>query len=291
MFNDKLSKCGELLFYNNSMMLIIILLIFISLYLFLIYPGRSRKKQMLPYEKCYIAHRGLFNNFDVPENSLLAFRKAVADGYGIELDVQLTVDDKLVVFHDASLYRMTGVDKILTECSYEELKEYRLLQTNEMIPLFEDALKVLKPETPLIIEIKPEGRNIETVRRTVEMMRDYKGLYNMESFDQRIVRYLKDNEPQIIRGQLSYDSVSDKKAHHPFSIRFICTNLLTNFYNRPDYIAYDCNSYRNLSFQIVSRLFHTECVAWTVKSDKQFEQIRKYYDCFIFDSYIPKKEL
>lgn len=270
---------------------IVFVLIHICAYLYLIYPGSSRKEALKPYEKTYIAHRGLFNNFDVPENSLLAFKKAVDNGYGIELDVQLTTDDKLVVFHDDSLYRMTGIDKNLIECSFEELQEYRLLQTEEKIPLFEDVLKVLTPKTPLIIEIKPEGRSIETTRRVAEMMKSYDGLYNMESFDPRVVRYLKENEPQIIRGQLSYNSVSDPNAHHPLSIRFICTNLLTNFYNRPDYIAYDVNNYRNLSFLIVSRIYRTECVAWTVKSDKEFEKIRKYYNCYIFDSYIPKSEL
>ena len=84
---------------------------------------------MKPYEKRYIAHRGLFNNRDIPENSLPAFRKAVQNGYGIELDVQLTKDDRLVVFHDGSLQRMTGVSKNLIDCSYEELPEYRLLET------------------------------------------------------------------------------------------------------------------------------------------------------------------
>ena len=269
------------------MLIIIVLIIFCS-YLFLIYPGPSRRKAMEAYEKTYIAHRGLFNNFDVPENSLLAFKKAVSNGYGIELDIQLTTDDKLVVFHDDSLYRMTGIDKNLIECSFDELQDYRLLQTEERIPLFEDVLKVLSPETPLIIEIKPEGRSIETAKRVVEMMRDYKGLYNMESFNPLVIRYLKENEPQIIRGQLSYNSLKDPKAHYSYLLKFICTNLLTNFYNRPDYIAYEINSCRNLSFLIVSRIFKTECVAWTVKSDQQFEQIRKYYNCFIFDSYIPK---
>ena len=274
------------------MIIMIVITVFICAYLYMLYPGQSRKEAMRPYEKTYIAHRGLFNNFDVPENSLLAFKKAVENGYGIELDVQLTTDNKLVVFHDDSLYRMTGIDKKLIECSFSELEEYRLLQTEEMIPLFEDVLKVLTPETPLIIEIKPEGRSIETAKMVVEMMRNYDGLYNMESFNPHVVRYLKENEPQIIRGQLSYNSVGDPNARkHPFSIRFICTNLLTNFYNRPDYIAYDVDNCHNLSFLIVSRVFRTECVAWTVRSDRQYKQIRKYYNCFIFDSYIPKTKI
>ncbi|MBQ6479102.1 MAG: hypothetical protein IJI44_07025 [Erysipelotrichaceae bacterium] len=268
-------------------MMIIVLLIL--LYLYLIFPNLKRKDSLEPYTKRYIAHRGLFNNRDVPENSLMAFRKAVKNGYGIELDVQLTTDNRLVVFHDASLYRMTGIDKNLTECSYEELLSYRLLNTNEKIPLFSDVLQVLHPDTPLVVEIKAEGRYIETTKRTVEMMRNYKGLYNMESFNPMVVRYLRVHEPQIIRGQLSYNYLSDKKSPlHPV-VKFTLTNLLLNFYTRPDYIAYDCVNYRNLSLQIISRFFNGFCVAWTVKSQEQLEILKKHYQCFIFDSFIPKQ--
>lgn len=269
-------------------MTILILLFIILIYLFLIFPNTSRKDQLKPYEEVYIAHRGLFNNTDVPENSLLAFKKAVENNYGIELDVQLTTDNKLVVFHDVSLERMTNINKNLTDCSYEELQQYNLLNTNEKIPLFKDVLALLNPNTPLVVEIKPEGRYIETTKLAVEMLREYKGLYNMESFNPMVVKYLKENEPQIIRGQLSYDSLRDKNSKVNPIAKFIATNLLLNFLTRPDYIAYDCESTYNLSFKIISKLLHGECVAWTIKSQKQLEEMKKYYQCFIFDSFIPK---
>ena len=268
-------------------MLIKILILLIVFYLIAIYPDTSRRKKMEPYEKRFIAHRGLFNNKDIPENSLPAFKKAVENNFGIELDVQLTADDKLVVFHDASLKRMTGIDKNLTDCSYEELCGYPLLDTKEQIPLFSDVLSVLKPDTPLVIEIKAEGRYIETTKRTVEMMKSYNGLYNMESFNPMVVRYLRMNEPQIIRGQLAYNYLSDPNAKISKVLCFVLTYLLMNFLTRPDYIAYDVNGSDNLSFQLMSRLFKAECVAWTVKSRQQFEEKKHLYQCFIFDSWMP----
>ena len=129
---------------------------------------------MKPYEERYIAHRGLFNNIDIPENSLIAFEEAAKNKYGIELDIQLTKDDKLVVFHDSSLKRMTGIDKNLIDCTYDELLQYKLLDTNEVIPLFKDVLNILEKDTPLIIEIKPEGRYLETTKRVVSLMQGYK---------------------------------------------------------------------------------------------------------------------
>ncbi|MBQ6333615.1 MAG: hypothetical protein IJI46_00875 [Erysipelotrichaceae bacterium] len=267
--------------------MIIILVILIILYLYLICPKLSRRKAMKPYEKKFLAHRGLFNNLDVPENSLPAFKKAVANDFGIELDVQLTTDDQLVVFHDASLKRMTGIDKDLTSCSYEELQSYSLLETDEKIPLFKDVLACLKPDTPLVIEIKSEGDYIATTKKAVEMTRDYQGLFNMESFNPMVIRYLRMHEPQVIRGQLAYSFLSDKESKIPWLLKFALSNLLLNAFTRPDYVAFDCKGYENFSFRIVSKLLKGECVAWTVRSDEVFKKIKPYYNCFIFDSYLP----
>lgn len=275
-------------FYYNKVMAYII--IFILIYLFMIYPGKSRKERLIPYSKVFIAHRGFFNNQDIPENSIKAFAKAAKNNFGIELDLQLTSDDKLVVFHDSSLKRMTGIDKKLTDCSFEELQGYNLLDTTEKIPLFTDVLKVINKDTPLIVEIKPDGRYIETVKKAVEVLRDYDGLYNIESFNPLVVYYLRKNEPDIIRGQLSYDWLSDKESPLNIIIKFILTSMIYLFINRPDYIAFDCNSYHNLSFLINSKLYKHYCVAWTVKSQKQFAEIKPYYNCFIFDSYIPENK-
>ena len=270
------------------MITLIILLLFI--YLWAIFPNLSRKNQLKPYEQKLIAHRGFFNNQDVPENSLLAFRKAVENDYGIELDVQITTDKKLVVFHDVNLKRMTGIDKKLTDCSFAELQQYHLLDTAEKIPLFEDVLKVIHKDTPLVIEIKPEGPCIETCHDTIEMMKGYDGLYNMESFNPFVVRYLKKNAPEIIRGQLAYDMFKDNDSDASLISKFLCKNLLFNFMTRPDYIAYECNATYNLSFRIISKIYKGECVAWTCKSEADLEKAKKYYRCFIFDSFIPKKK-
>ena len=89
---------------------------------------------MAAFEENYIAHRGLFDNAtDRPENSLPAFRKAVECGYGIELDVQLTTDHKLVVFHDESLKRMCRADAVLHQCTYAQLQQYTLGVSQERI--------------------------------------------------------------------------------------------------------------------------------------------------------------
>ena len=56
--------------------------------------------------KTPIAHRGLHDD-NKPENSLSAFKNAIKHGYAIEIDLQMTKDNKIVVFHDDTLDLMT----------------------------------------------------------------------------------------------------------------------------------------------------------------------------------------
>ena len=107
------------------LIVICLLVVLIGFYLYLICPNtnRKRKNAMQAFEKVYIAHRGFFDNKNgIPENSLPAFQKAVDAGLGIELDVQLSKDGYLLVFHDEDLKRMCGVDKKIRELNYAEIQ-------------------------------------------------------------------------------------------------------------------------------------------------------------------------
>ena len=70
---------------------------------------------------CEYAHRGLHGG-DIPENSIAAFENAVKSGFGIELDIQLSRDGEVMVFHDYDLLRMTGDSRKLSELTKYELK-------------------------------------------------------------------------------------------------------------------------------------------------------------------------
>ena len=102
------------------------------------------------------AHRGLHGN-GVPENSMTAFRLALEQGYGIELDVHLMKDGTLAVIHDASLLRTAGVDVKIEDLTLEDLDQYRLEGTDEKIPLFDEVLDLFEGKAPMIIELKAHG--------------------------------------------------------------------------------------------------------------------------------------
>lgn len=274
-------------------MILILAVVFCPIYLFLLAPGPDRRNLMEAFEKQYIAHRGLFDNKrGIPENSLPAFRHAVEHGYGIELDVQMTTDHKLVVFHDESLKRMCGIDKPLHECSYAELQEYRLLDTDEKIPLYVDVLKVIAGKVPLIMEVKSEGDWKNTTKLAAKMMdqyqKHYHGVYCMESFHPMAVQWYKKHRPEIIRGQLSSDYFRDGTKKNPIG-KFVLSSLLMNCFSRPDFIAYNHLFADQFSYKILRKLFVAEHVCWTIKSKEQLEKAKEIFQVFIFDSFIPDK--
>ena len=129
-----------------------------------------------------IAHRGVFDNKSVPENSMLSFKNAIKYNYPIELDVQLTKDNKLVVFHDDNLLRMTGYDKLLQEANYSEISNLKLLNTNEKIPTFSEVLKLINNRVFLDIEVKNTKRVKETCDLLMKELINYSN-YSIKSFN------------------------------------------------------------------------------------------------------------
>ena len=138
-----------------------------------------------------IAHRGVYNNIDIPENSMMAFKNALNKRYDIEMDIQITKDNKIVVFHDDNLKRMTGVKRNIEDCTYGEIEKLNLLNTNEKIPLFSDVLNLIDGKVLLDIEIKDTKRVKQVCELVLNELKEYNGNILLKSFNPFIVRKLK----------------------------------------------------------------------------------------------------
>ena len=214
------------------------------------------------------------------------FGKAVDAGYGIELDVQMTADGKVVVVHDFNLKRISGVDKEIDQCTYEELQEYPIYGSDQRVPLFEDVLKAVDGKVPLIVELKyKEGSKI--CEKAQEILNGYTGIYCIESFHPQVLVWYRKNYPHICRGQLSMNFERDEntKGAQYFALR----HLLTNFLAKPDFIAYDCRAMHAVSKNICRNLFGCPSVAWTVKCQAQLDACSRSFDYFIFEGFAPKQ--
>jgi glycerophosphoryl diester phosphodiesterase len=145
------------------------------------------------------AHRGLWSS-TVPENSLNAFRSAAAAGLGCELDVRMTKDGEIVVFHDATLERMCGAPARLSDISFVELHGARLPDGSK-IPTLREALEAMNG-LPSLIEVKIDPPNRQIVPALIEYMQRIEAPATVMSFDEWTVWRLAMLLPGFAIGQL-----------------------------------------------------------------------------------------
>ncbi|MBO5953556.1 MAG: glycerophosphodiester phosphodiesterase [Oscillospiraceae bacterium] len=226
------------------------------------------------------AHRGLHGN-GVPENSMEAFRLALEGGYGIELDVHLMKDGQLAVIHDPSLKRTAGADVLIEDLTAEDLPKYPLEGTQEQIPLFSDVLALYDGKAPIIVELKAERGNHAALAEAVcNLLGDYKGVYCLESFDPRVVHWLRKNRRCLCRGQLAENFLNNKKSKLPMFLKFVLTHQLENFLVFPDFVAYKFADRKNLGVWLARNIWGVQGVTWTVTSQAD-------YDVAVAEGWIP----
>lgn len=266
----------------------LLLLIIVIVYLWLIMPCLDRREEMSEYLNVYYAHRGLFDNKKgIPENSMAAFEQAISYGYGIELDVLVTKDDVPVVIHDNNLKRLCGVNKNVFNCTYEEISSLKLLNTNQNIPKLIDVLNLVDGKVILLVELKISKDNIHNCKQVSAVLDSYSGIYCVGSFNPFMMRWFKKNRPKVIRGQIAtnfFKSKSDMSAIN----KFLSSSLWFNFISRPDYISYNMKYKDTLALKINKSLFNTPLFAWTIKSQEQLDEIKDFFDSYIFEKFIPK---
>lgn len=264
-------------------MIICILVVLVAFYLFMVMPRMTKRRNMQKYSGREWAHRGLHCiEKGIPENSMAAFRMAVKGGYGIELDVHLTKDGQLVVFHDDTLDRVCRKKGTVEKMTYQELSSCYLSGTSERIPLFSEVLDYINGRVPLLIEVKLPGRNTDICVHLANMLDMYQGDYLIQSFNTLVLRWLKKNRKEFLRGQLSSNlTKSDKTPHYFFRL---CTQyLLCNSLGRPDFISYKLADSSNFSFRLLHHLLKTPSAVWTIRSQKALEEAKVKYDMCIFE--------
>ncbi len=258
-----------------------------GLWLWAIAPGKGA--DFSQFRKVDYAHRGLHNKENgVPENSMKAFSLAALCGFGMEFDLQLTKDNFVVVHHDHSIKRTCGADRVISDLTLKELRQYRLFGTEEKIPLFSEVLKLVDGRTPLIIELK--GYNDADTLCTLAMkeLDGYKGLYCVESFDPRIVQWFRQHRPEIVRGQLM--ERLQKSEEVTSAQAFFGRNLMTNFLTRPHFEAYDFHARNVLSLRAARRLFGMQEVSWTLRTEEEYQKAKALGNLCIFERFVPARE-
>ena len=260
--------------------------------LFLVCPSFGRKSLRSPFQGHNYAHRGLFaRSQTIPENSLPAFAAAVNAGYGIELDVQFTRDRQLVVFHDDTLDRMTGVHGWVRDFTWQQVQAMPLKGTRYRPPRLADVLDLVQGQVPLIVEIKSRlgysGAYLDALCRAVlDELEHYDGTYCIESFDPRVVRRIRKFAPHVLRGQLADSTRSFRQEGAGAIPAFVMSHLAGNFLGRPDFIAW-CPAPRNSAVRLVKAL-GAMMVYWTALPTDDTARLEENNDAVIFQWYLPE---
>ena len=258
-------------------------------WLFLIAPGDSSGMEGFKNKK--YAHRGLHGTvggYDAyaAENSLTAFERAKEHGFGIELDVRISKDGELVVFHDGVLDRVTDMTGKVEDYTLEELKKCRLSGTDDTIPTLSEVLALIDGAVPLVIELKEEGFDHSISEKSALVLKDYEGDYVVECFSPFAFGVFKKNLPKIPRGFLSCKHTANPKTR-AFKFRPI-QRFLFNFLARPAFIAVDKRTPKLFPIPLICALFGTPRIAWKVKSkEEEIEAYKNGVSGVIFEGYMP----
>lgn len=120
----------------------------------------------------FIAHRG--ESFDAPENTMAAIKLAWERGIlAVEVDIHLTADNEICVFHDYNTQRITGVSKIVKESTIDELRvldagSYKGFEwKNERIPTLSEVLKTVPSNGRLVVEIKCDDSILPKLKQEI----------------------------------------------------------------------------------------------------------------------------
>lgn len=271
---------------NAIICTILILALIFLLYLWLIHPSTGKRESFGKFTEKSYAHRGLWDlSLGIPENSMPAFQRAVEKGYAIELDVHLTKDHQLVVFHDDTLKRVCGVKGTPESLTMEELQKLPLSGTAEHMPSLRDVLALVRGLTPILVEIKQPTLHSEICRYLEPVLSAYEGPYLIESFNPFAIRNYKKLNPCPLFGILSERYAASLKIS-PL-VKILSTALIFNVICRPDFIAYNFRTDNVTSLWLIRKLYHVPLFAWTVRKPSEYKNCAARYDAVIFEKFLP----
>lgn len=228
-----------------------------------------------------IAHRGLHGG-DIPENSMPAFERAVDNGYNIELDVHITLDGVVVVFHDDTLTRVCGVDKKIADCTKSELDNYTLANTDLHIPTLVEVLDMVDNRVEVLVEIKSTDAKVGRLESaTCDIVKNYKNI-SIQSFNPMSVKWYKDNAPSIPRGILATGEYPGQKWPVSYMLKAMWFNGLI----KPEFIAYD-ERFLLTSKYLKRARKGLKVLSWTVSEKDRYDQIKHLVDNIIFENWLP----
>ena len=238
------------------------------------------------------AHRGyhswsLNDSRIIPENSLEAFKVAIEKNYSIEMDIHLTKDLELIVFHDFFLGRLTTKTGFVFNKNLNYIKQARL-SNNETVPTLEDTLNLINGRVPVLLEIKYSKllkKNIEIFATLLaEKLENYKGDIALMSFSSNLMKYIcKSNLFKNFPLGLTTNFPKRETLANKIKNNKIESEIISN---KLQFISQDWKGIKSSRIKRLKKL-DIAILSWTITSKEIEEGLEDLVDNITFESYEP----
>lgn len=223
-----------------------------------------------------------------PEHSLPAVRYAMVNGYAVKLDIRLTKDGVPVAFPDHELFRICGADGSVEETAWSNMKDLTLQETEEPICTLADMLSKIDCAVPVILNLISWRDNYGSLCSCVsDALELYEGVYAIESADYRVLRWFKEYEPEVLRGQIHEKRTYNKKDLVGILKCFAQNFLMTNFMASPDFIAVDYYDRDSIPLKICRFLYQVPIICYNVTAVDEYETARMNDAIVVFEKIMP----
>jgi glycerophosphoryl diester phosphodiesterase len=235
-----------------------------------------------------VAHRGLHDAAGgVIENTAAAFEAAIAAGYAIETDLQGAAGAEPVVFHDATLERLTQESGPVAALTPAALRGIPLRDSAERILSLGELLDLVAGRVPVFLEIKTDGRDGRALERKIAaQLAVYRGPAAVMSFDPGSVRAMRRLAPDRPRGLVSMRFTAKDWPQLPAWRRFLLTHLADFPLLRADFLAYHIDDLPRWEVRLIRRA-GVPVLGWTVRSEAQRRRAERHVDAIIFEGLRP----
>lgn len=240
-----------------------------------------------------LAHRGFHNRSPgCPENSIAAFQAAIENGYGIELDVQMTGDNQAIVFHDYDLDRLTGEHGFVQQRTTADLCNLNILNGNEKIRTLVEVLEFVAGRAAVLIEIKDQdgalGPNVGALEKCVaEATKNYRGPVAAMSFNPYTTAALADYAPDTPRGLATGTFTSKKWDQLPEKTRIRLREIPDLKSTQSSFISHEFTDLERPVVQDI-RASGLPVLCWTLTDQNAENTARKHADNITFEGYQPR---
>ena len=237
-----------------------------------------------------IAHRGLHDaSLGIVENTAAAMQAALAAGYGIEVDLQISADGEAMVHHDAVLGRLTEGDSRLDQLTSAELKRVKFRGSQERMLSLGDLCDLIAGRVALLPELKSRfDGDRRLAERVAALLSGYKGPVAPMSFDPLQLHVLRQKAPSLPRG-----IVAAKYKPHPYwdqmppRLRYKMGSLLPAVPARPQFVSYMVDNLPALAPWIARHILCLPLIAWVVRTEAERQRAARYADDIIFEGFRP----